>query len=402
MRAFDEIDPGEGFLSAILGAIPSGVFVIDLDQNIILINQAAAELAGRSQGDCFDRKCYQVFDNLLCRTEGCLCRMATRNDQVQQGTTTIRRGSDVIHVAYASRPIKNIHGTIIGCVAHIQDITLRLERERIIAEQHQRVLRLLQEKSAQNIELERANRELVQLSRDLENLAQERTMLEMALRMADQFRNPVTAIGGLARLLARELDSDAPILPKLRALIREAEVLEERLKLLERLISEQRNLFACEDLVELAREVLSTAPGMLAARNTRVRTEWPDDPPRCTVNRSTFRVAMSKGLALAAAAAPENGEVTFRITQEHQGPEVVFLYHGAPYPLEPKSSSEAPPSSGPARDLLLLTQIMSEHQGTVWAGTVPDGRAALALKLPKLWGGRCLVPADGFPAGGVA
>lgn len=47
MKSLDEITGHEGFLSEILNATSSGVFVTDLEQNILMINKAGAAMVGR-------------------------------------------------------------------------------------------------------------------------------------------------------------------------------------------------------------------------------------------------------------------------------------------------------------------------------------------------------------------
>ena len=131
----------EGFLFEIINAVPSGIFVTDLDHNILIINRAGAELVGRSPGDCFDRKCYEIFNTPMCRTEQCTCKVATKNNEVNQGQTTLMAGDREIPIEFASRPLKNIKGEVIGCVEHFIDISDRLEKERLIVKQQEELLR---------------------------------------------------------------------------------------------------------------------------------------------------------------------------------------------------------------------------------------------------------------------
>ncbi len=131
----------EGFLFEIINAVPSGIFVTDLDHNILIINRAGAEMVGRTPGDCFDRKCYEIFNTPMCRTENCTCRVATRENTVNQGQTTLKVNNKEIPIEFASRPIKNVKGEIIGCVEHFIDISDRLEKERLIVKQQEELLK---------------------------------------------------------------------------------------------------------------------------------------------------------------------------------------------------------------------------------------------------------------------
>ncbi len=131
----------EGFLFEIINAVPSGIFVTDLENNILIINKAGAELVGRTPGDCFDRKCYEVFNTPMCQTDQCTCKVATRTNSVNQGQTTLKVGKNEIPIEFASRPVRNHKGQVIGCVEHFIDISERLEQERTILKQQEEMLK---------------------------------------------------------------------------------------------------------------------------------------------------------------------------------------------------------------------------------------------------------------------
>jgi len=141
MTELKDYQGDEGFLFEIINAVPSGIFVTDLDNNILIINRAGAEMVGRTPGDCFDRKCYEIFNTPMCQTEQCTCRVATKNNTVNQGQTTLKAGDREIPIEFASRPIKNHNGEVIGCVEHFIDISDRLEKERLILKQQEELLK---------------------------------------------------------------------------------------------------------------------------------------------------------------------------------------------------------------------------------------------------------------------
>lgn len=140
MKNFDEVYQNEGFLSEIINAITSGIFVTDLDHKIMMINSAGAEMVGRSAGDCFDRKCFEIFNTPMCQTESCTCRIAISTNKVNFGQTVLHHDDKEIAVEYSSRPLKNYKGEIIGCVENFTDITNRLDQQRIIQEQQKKLL----------------------------------------------------------------------------------------------------------------------------------------------------------------------------------------------------------------------------------------------------------------------
>ncbi len=140
MNNLNEIYKDEGFLSEIINAITSGIFVTDLEHNILMINATGAEMVGRSPGDCFDRKCYEIFNTPMCRTDSCTCKLSVQNKSVNHGQTILRHDDKEIAVEYTSRPLKNYKNKIVGCVENFIDITNRLEQEKIILDQQKKLI----------------------------------------------------------------------------------------------------------------------------------------------------------------------------------------------------------------------------------------------------------------------
>lgn len=145
MMNISEIDLDEGFLSEIINAITSGIFVTDLEHNILMINRAGAKMVGKSVGECFDRKCYDIFDTPMCRTDSCTCKLATAQNAANHGETILHVGDVEIPMEFTSRPLRNHEGEIIGCVENFIDITERLEQDKIILEQKEKLLRKREE-----------------------------------------------------------------------------------------------------------------------------------------------------------------------------------------------------------------------------------------------------------------
>lgn len=135
----------EGFLFEIINAVPSGIFVTDLEHNILLINTSAASIVGKTCGACFDRKCSEIFNTEMCGTEKCACLIATETDGVCHGQTILKHAGKEIPIEYAARPLKNHEGKIVGCVEHFVDISERLEREQLIQKQQEELLRKQEE-----------------------------------------------------------------------------------------------------------------------------------------------------------------------------------------------------------------------------------------------------------------
>lgn len=140
MKEFSESELEEGFLSEIINAITSGIFVTDLEHNILMINRAGAKMVGKTPGDCFDRKCYEIFDTPICRTDSCTCKLAMKNNIGSHGETIMHKNGHEIPIEYYSRPIRNHKGEIVGCVENFIDVSERVEKDRLILTQKEELL----------------------------------------------------------------------------------------------------------------------------------------------------------------------------------------------------------------------------------------------------------------------
>ncbi len=145
MNELKDYQNDEGFLFEIVNAVPSGIFVTDLEHNILIINKAASEMVGLRPGQCFDRKCHEIFNTPMCGTNQCTCHVAMEQNRVNQGQTTLHTEKGEIAIEYASRPLKNHEGKIIGCVEHFIDISERVAQEELMLQQQEELLRKREE-----------------------------------------------------------------------------------------------------------------------------------------------------------------------------------------------------------------------------------------------------------------
>ena len=145
MKDLNDLTRDEGFLSEIINAITSGVFVTDPDRNILMINKSGAKMVGKRAGECFDRKCYEIFNTPLCNTPDCPNRLAMENKSIHHGQTILQYNDQEIPIEYTARPLRNYKGEIIGCVENFIDISDRLDKDRIILEQKERLIKKREE-----------------------------------------------------------------------------------------------------------------------------------------------------------------------------------------------------------------------------------------------------------------
>ncbi|MEW6521491.1 MAG: hypothetical protein AB1461_19005 [Thermodesulfobacteriota bacterium] len=244
---------------------------------------------------------------------------------------------------------------------------------------HDEVVKLLREKSARTRELDRVNAELLFLSRSLEGMAEERTMVEMSLRIADRIRNPATVIGGLARLLAARSKGDDKEKKRLLALKDQAEKLEVAVQDFDSLAAQKKNLFRDEDLIEVVNEALSLCV-TLSRKKIQPKVILPDKKVQVQANRRTLLIALLTIFRHAAAATAMGGEVIVKMTTSEDRPCITVWYTQA-------VSSETRRQENRNLTLNLASQIMAEHQGEVnFKGKEGFGALqSIEICLPLFW-----------------
>lgn len=254
---------------------------------------------------------------------------------------------------------------------------------------HDEVLRLLREKSEQNKMLDQSNTELAQLGNDLEALAQERTIIEMSLKIADQVRNPATVIGGLAKRLLKKEDVSDPVAQKVKQIVIQAEHIDQIVHRFHAMADARRNLFVQEDLLALVREGTQACP-TIAKRAITLRFEANGKPVFIHANRRVLKVAFIHLLRHIARVTPTGGEVVFQITRNAETAFVSIFNHGKGFSdeeaqtLQQMASSEMQPEQP---GLALVRQILVEHQGKLLVENIkePGQGRRLVMQFPLVW-----------------
>ena len=254
---------------------------------------------------------------------------------------------------------------------------------------HEEIRRLLKEKSEQNLELDRINTELLQLNQELEALANERTLRDLALKIADQVRNPASVIGGLVRLLRKKLGNISEReAAKLNAIEHQAAKLEQIVADFEHLARQQSLFFVKEDLVEIVREAVNSCTA-LGHRGVRVRLLMPEHPVFIKANRSILKIALLHVLRNSALVSPPGAEVEVRVDPAPDRPVVSVADRGPGMPPEMRknllhgpvsSKTKSTPTTG--LGLLIVKQIMDEHRAVITVEDRKGGGTVVRLEFP--------------------
>ncbi|MGQ9498960.1 MAG: sensor histidine kinase [Dissulfurimicrobium sp.] len=255
---------------------------------------------------------------------------------------------------------------------------------------HEEVLRLLEQTTLQNRELERMNSELLQLSQDLETMAREHTTIQMALRIADRIRNPVAVIGGLIRAIIKKEPSVGPeTIRKLEAIQQNIIKLEEFVKGFEDIAEKEVRSFLKEDIKAIVSEVLRTWQPSLLKKGVRLMADMPEESIEIMANRRVLKTALLHILRNALEASPSGGTVHVKIMRQEGKPVVIISDNGPGIPPDVRKRLFVTPVTtkpeGTGLGLFLVKEIIEEHQGEIEIDSEAGKGTTVTCRFPVRW-----------------
>lgn len=123
---------------ALLAGIADGVYVVDMERNLTMFNDAAGEMTGWKETEAIGLKCWTVM-NLKNETDVSVCQkdcpaMAVWNtgENVMRDDTCFvkKRGNKKVQISSSYSPIKDKNGKLTGAICVFRDVTDRKEVER--------------------------------------------------------------------------------------------------------------------------------------------------------------------------------------------------------------------------------------------------------------------------------
>ncbi len=254
---------------------------------------------------------------------------------------------------------------------------------------HEEVLELLKTISLKNKELDKVNAELLELSKDMESLVHERTVVELALRIADKVRNPATVIGGLSSILLKKMPKDSKWRPKIEAIFSEAKKLEEIVKDFEGLAKAQENFFTELDLRELVKELVQAWQPSFDKKNIRLKLNISDEPLKIHGNPRTLKVALLHIFKNAIDASIDGSIIEISVARINGRPTVEVRDYGMGIEenIKNKLFKELVTTkpSGTGVGLIMVHHIMNEHQGKIDIDSKPGLGTTVRLVFPIRW-----------------
>ncbi len=138
-KADNELNMNISKESAILSTIADGVYAIDNDRNITMLNAAAEQITGWTAEEAIGMKCWNVMnlkdqqDNNVCQNDCPALSVWTKGKTIMRDDTCLlrHRGGKSIQISSSYSPIKDKNDIIKGAICIFQDITKKKETERL-------------------------------------------------------------------------------------------------------------------------------------------------------------------------------------------------------------------------------------------------------------------------------
>jgi PAS domain S-box-containing protein len=124
---------------AVLTAIADGVYAVDMDRNLVLLNKAGADLTGWEEKDALGLKCSAVMklkneeDVSVCEKDCPALQVWNTGEPVfRTDTCFVHKGTKKrIQLSSSYAPIKDFEGNMSGAICVFRDITKEKELERL-------------------------------------------------------------------------------------------------------------------------------------------------------------------------------------------------------------------------------------------------------------------------------
>ncbi len=234
--------------------------------------------------------------------------------------------------------------------------------------------------------LERMSREILQLNQDLEQIVSERTVAELALRIAHQIRNPVMVIGGLLRRLFKELPGQGPWTEKAPRIFEQLSRLEEIVQSFERLMESQLGLFRTQDLNQIVRAALNLVHPEAEQKGVILEARFCPGRLLFKGHEQLIKVAVVHILRNAIEACHRGDRITIETAQKGGYVYVIIKDTGPGIPPEimPHIFKPFYSTKGKRTGLGLpyVKQIIEEHRGKIEIQSQPGQGTKVTIALP--------------------
>jgi signal transduction histidine kinase/DNA-binding response OmpR family regulator len=269
-----------------------------------------------------------------------------------------------------------------------------------ISKDHVRSLEIFANQASLAIEHSRLYMQMEDKIGDLENVTQEleknkdllvesasySALGQMSAQLVHVLRNPITSIGGAARILAKKI-TDESCLEFVNMIVNETTRLESTLKDLFDFVRQMKVDKKCEPLYPLIRKTLMLLQPSLARHKIQVDLDLPEPDPVLDMDEQLIRKMIIHLTRNGIEAMPDGGNLTYRVRKDY-GWVILSIFDSGVGIAEVIKRRATDPffttkTYGTGLGLTLVEKIVKIHGGNFSLNKTPDGGMEARVSLPE-------------------
>jgi len=235
-------------------------------------------------------------------------------------------------------------------------------------------------------ELENVTQELEKNKDLLVESASYSALGQMSAQLVHVLRNPITSIGGAARILGKKIQ-DKKALEFVHMIINETTRLESTLKDLFEFVSQPEVEKRCEPLYPLIRKILLLIQPTLVKHSIDVELDIADPDPILEMDDQLIRKMMLHLTRNAIDAMPDGGTLTITVSQQRGWVTILFADTGVGIAEALQERAVDPffttKTYGTGLGLTLVEKIVAIHGGNFSLTRKSDGGMEARINLPE-------------------
>lgn len=250
-----------------------------------------------------------------------------------------------------------------------------------------RYKRFLQMEKDYKKRIEEMNAEILNMNREMENIAIERTISMLGLKIADRIRNPVTIIGGLChQIIKRGVDEKTR--ESVQEILNECNRIEKIVADFDNLVREKRVLFKREDLNEIVLSAIDLLAQRAKEKSINLSVNLREGPLMFNANKGLIKIAINHIINNSIDTTTENGSISVSTLENEESIMLTVKDTGEGIPQEDLDKIFDPFHSAKGRlgiGLPFAKQIISEHMGEIKIDSVVNVGTTVHVIFPKRW-----------------
>jgi signal transduction histidine kinase len=209
---------------------------------------------------------------------------------------------------------------------------------------------------------------------------------ELGMQVAHEIRNPLAAIGGFARSVAKRMDTENPDRRFVDIIVKETDRLE-------RILTEHLSFatlsppkFAHDDLNEILAESVGLFEEKIASAGAEVELDLAEDLPKVLIDADKMKQVFINLLQNGLGYVSEGGHIWVSSVRQDRTVEIRFANDGPPIPPEVLDRLFVPfattKETGSGLGLPIAYEIVHEHGGTIDVGRTEHLGTVFLITLP--------------------